>query len=200
MATPGAGSGTLPATYVEGWHDEVSVRRTRYSVFGDRMVSALSLGCSSLAGVFRGGVTLEECCKVVEYAVRSGVNLLDTAPWYGHGRSEEVLGEALKGIPRSAYYLHTKVGRYQPDPLETFDFSYERTLRSVDESLKRMRVEYLDTVQGACGVVGTSGRQPCNTFILLNTCSHLWIPRTSLSPATLTTPPPSYFPSRARSA
>ena len=157
MATPGAGSGTLPATYVEGWHDEASVRRTRYSVFGDRMVSALSLGCSSLAGVFRGGVTLEECCKVVEYAVRSGVNLLDTAPWYGHGRSEEVLGEALKGIPRRAYYLHTKVGRYQPDPLEMFDFSYERTLRSVDESLKRMRVEYLDTVQGACGVVGTSG-------------------------------------------
>ena len=144
MASP------LPSTYVEGFHDLASVQRTVYNTFGDRRVSALSLGASSLAGVFRDSVTLAESCKVVEFAVRSGINLIDTAPWYGHGRSEEVLGEALAGIPRSAYYLHTKVGRYEPDVLETFDFSYERTLRSVDESLKRMRVDYIDTVQGAC--------------------------------------------------
>ena len=144
MASP------LPPTYVEGFHDLASVQRTVYNTFGDRRVSALSLGASSLAGVFRDSVTLAESCKVVEFAVRSGINLIDTAPWYGHGRSEEVLGEALAGIPRSAYYLHTKVGRYEPDVLETFDFSYERTLRSVDESLKRMRVDYIDTVQGAC--------------------------------------------------
>ena len=143
-----ASAAPLPATYVEGYHDLESVRRTRYNAFGDRMISALSFGTSSLAGVFRD-VSMAENIRVVDYAVRSGINLIDTAPWYGHGRAEEVLGEALVGIPRQAYYLHTKVGRYLHAPLETFDFSYERTLRSVDESLKRMRVDYIDTVQGA---------------------------------------------------
>ncbi len=38
--------------------------------------------------------------------------MIDTAPWYGHGKSETVLGKALEGVPRSAYYLNTKVGRY----------------------------------------------------------------------------------------
>jgi aryl-alcohol dehydrogenase-like predicted oxidoreductase len=37
--------------------------------------------------------------------------VIDTAPWYGHGKSETVLGKALEGVPRSAYYLNTKVGR-----------------------------------------------------------------------------------------
>jgi aryl-alcohol dehydrogenase-like predicted oxidoreductase len=36
---------------------------------------------------------------------------VDTAPWYGHGKSETVLGKGLEGVPRSAYYLTTKVGR-----------------------------------------------------------------------------------------
>ena len=40
-----------------------------------------------------------------------GVNYIDTAPWYGHGKSESVLGEVLKDIPRSSYYISTKVGR-----------------------------------------------------------------------------------------
>jgi hypothetical protein len=77
------------------------------------------------------------------------VNLLDTAPWYGYGESERILGRCLRaaGVPRGAYYLSTKVGRYLPDLLEQFDFTYARTLRSVDESLARLQVDYIDTVQ-----------------------------------------------------
>ena len=137
---------SFPETYVEGWHDAEAVRAMPYRQFGDRKVSALSFGASSLAGVFRG-VDSEECLKVVEHAVRSGINVIDTAPWYGHGKSEEILGEALQNVPRKAYYLHTKCGRYLPSPLQMFDFSYERTIQSVDESLKRLRLDYIDTVQ-----------------------------------------------------
>jgi len=143
-----AATAPLPETYVAGWHDEASVRRMPYRRFGDRTVSQLSFGASSLAGVFRG-VDKAECLRVVEHAIRSGINVIDTAPWYGHGVSESVLGEALQGIPRKAYYVHTKVCRYNPGPLEMFDFSYERTLKSVDESLARLRLDYIDTVQGA---------------------------------------------------
>ena len=73
----------------------------------------------------------------------------DTAPWYGFGESERILGRVLKAarIPRAAYYLSTKVGRYLPGVLEQFDFTYARTLASVDESLARLQVDYIDTVQ-----------------------------------------------------
>jgi hypothetical protein len=59
------------------------------------------------------------------------------------------MGVALEGVPRQAYYLHTKVGRYTPDVRGMFDFSRERVIASVDESLARLRVQYLDCVQGA---------------------------------------------------
>ena len=53
----------------------------------------------------------------------------------------------FQGIPRQAYYLNTKVGRYLENVDQTFDFSAERTIASVHESLERMGVEYLDCVQ-----------------------------------------------------
>jgi L-galactose dehydrogenase len=83
----------------------------------------------------------------VVYAVKHGINLIDTAPWYGHGKAETVLGEALKGIPREAYILNTKVGRYLPDPMDMFDFTAERVTKSVDESLARLGVDYIDIIQ-----------------------------------------------------
>jgi aryl-alcohol dehydrogenase-like predicted oxidoreductase len=58
-----------------------------------------------------------------------------------------VLGRALKHVPREAYYLHTKCCRYLPSVLEQFNFTYDRTIASVHESLARLQVEYLDSVQ-----------------------------------------------------
>lgn len=141
---------SFPPTYVAGWHDEASVRAMPYRAMPDgRLLSALSFGASSLAGVFRSDVTEAEAVSVVEAVVKAGVNLIDTAPWYGFGESEKILGRALRaaGVPRNAYYLSTKVGRYLPAVREQFDFTYARTLRSVDESLARLQVDYIDTVQ-----------------------------------------------------
>ncbi len=72
---------------------------------------------------------------------------VDTAPWYGHGKSEEVIGRALRRVPRGAYYLHSKVGRYAADIRVRFDFSRARVLASVRESLSRLQVEYIDCMQ-----------------------------------------------------
>jgi aryl-alcohol dehydrogenase-like predicted oxidoreductase len=88
-----------------------------------------------------------QCHDVLLAAIKAGVNLVDTAPWYGHGVSESVLGRGLKGIPRQAYYLSTKVGRYGPHPLEMFDFTYERTIASVKQSLARLQLDYIDVIQ-----------------------------------------------------
>ena len=49
-------------------------------------------GASSLGSVFRA-TNEAESFQVVEHAVKSGINVVDTAPWYGHGKSETVLGK-----------------------------------------------------------------------------------------------------------
>ena len=79
--------------------------------------------------------------------IKAGINYIDTAPWYGQGRSEEVLGAALADVPRGAYYLATKVGRYDLETAGMFDFSAERVRRSVLESLARLRLDYIDLIQ-----------------------------------------------------
>ena len=139
----------LPATFVEGFHDAAVVAQMPYRRFGrsGRLVSQLSLGASSFGNVY-GTVQAEADCHAVTLAaLKAGVNLIDTAPWYGHGLSEEVLGRALKGVPRAAYYLSTKVCRYRPGTLEMFDFTYERTIASVHESLARLQLDYIDVIQ-----------------------------------------------------
>lgn len=143
------GTDGLPATYVEGFHDPEVVKKMKYRKLGGETgleVSILSFGASSLGSVFHD-TNLEESIEVVHTAIKSGINLIDTSPWYGHGKSEEVLGKALMGIPREAYYLFTKCGRYEPETLKMFDFSAERVTRSVDESLGRIGVDYLDCIQ-----------------------------------------------------
>lgn len=55
--------------------------------------------------------------------------------------------KCLEGIPRKAYYLATKVGRYEKDPQKMFDFSRDRTLKSIEESLNRLKLDYVDLLQ-----------------------------------------------------
>jgi L-galactose dehydrogenase len=107
-------------------------------------VSALSLGASSFGGgVFRA-VEESEAIQTVKTAIDLGINLIDVSPFYGLTRAETVLGKALRGIRRDRYYLATKVGRYGDTE---FDFSARRVTASVDESLRRLGVEYVDLIQ-----------------------------------------------------
>jgi L-galactose dehydrogenase len=106
-------------------------------------VSALSFGASSLGGVFRPADEAEGI-RAVHVALDLGVNLIDVSPYYGLTKAETVLGKALKGISRDRYYLATKVGRYGDD---LFDFSAKRVNASVDESLARLNVDYVDIIQ-----------------------------------------------------
>lgn len=105
-------------------------------------LTTLSFGASSLGAEFRN-VDLSDCLKSVHAAVDAGMNFIDTSPYYGRGMSEVLLGQVLPQIPRSSYYLGTKLGRYAP---RHFDFSAKRVIESIDVSLERMRVDYLDIV------------------------------------------------------
>nr|CAD7204459.1 unnamed protein product [Timema douglasi] len=55
--------------------------------------------------------------------------------------------KALKDVPRKAYYIATKVGRYELNPKTMFDFSAEATRNSLERSLRLLGVEYLDIIQ-----------------------------------------------------
>ena len=79
---------------------------------------------------------------VVERALELGVNYFDTAPLYGKGLSEEVLGEALRGVTEP-YYLATKVG-YYPEP---FNYTRDDVWRGIDGSLKRLKRDHVNLLQ-----------------------------------------------------
>ena len=80
-------------------------------------------------------------------AIDNGINYIDTSPFYGEGRSEEFIGRALKGVARDRFYIGTKVGRYFWEISKRFDFSAERVTKSIEESLTRLQLEYVDILQ-----------------------------------------------------
>ncbi|OWF55500.1 L-galactose dehydrogenase-like [Mizuhopecten yessoensis] len=139
---------SLPATYVDGFHDKDAVLKMTYNPLGNTGMkpSVLSFGASSLGSVFRK-TDNSESHQVVKYLIKNGINYVDVAPWYGHGKAETVLGEGLQGVPREAYYVTTKIGRYLPEVDKMFDFRAERTIQSVDESLQRLGLDYVDVIQ-----------------------------------------------------
>jgi len=108
-------------------------------------VSALAYGGSSLGSEFRP-IDEAEGIRSVHVALDHGINLIDTAPYYGRTTAETVLGKALKGVRRDRYVLATKVARHGKTAAE-FDFSAARVKKSVDESLARLGVDHVDFIQ-----------------------------------------------------
>lgn len=105
-------------------------------------LSALGFGASPFGGAF-GKVSERDAAQAVNTAVELGINYFDVAPYYGNTLAESILGKALRTIPRDAYHLSTKVGRYGKT---AFDFSPKRVALSVDESLDRLKVDYIDMI------------------------------------------------------
>lgn len=108
----------------------------------DMDVSILGFGASPLGNVF------DECSEkdakeTVHYAIDQGVNFFDVSPFYGLTLAEERLGKALEG-KRKDIFLATKCGRYG---LQEFDFSKDRIFKSIDESLSRLKTDYVDLFQ-----------------------------------------------------
>lgn len=108
----------------------------------DLSLPVISFGASSLGHAF-GFVSREAGQEAVRTALDGGVNHFDTSPFYGKGISEVLLGIALNGVRRDQYTICTKLGRYDED---SFDFRPSRVTESVDTSLFRLGVEYLDIV------------------------------------------------------
>jgi D-threo-aldose 1-dehydrogenase len=127
----------------------------------------LGFGTAPLGNMFRN-IPEEEAAATVHAAWQQGTRFFDTAPFYGAGLSEIRLGRALAAYPRDEYVLSTKVGRVILDEVEDAsardlgekgglfefgrpnkivnDYSADATLRSIDDSLKRLGTDRLDIV------------------------------------------------------
>ena len=108
-------------------------------------VSEVGFGASSLGGVFHD-FDEQRGIDAVFAAIEAGINFIDVSPYYGHYKAEQVLGKALKQIPRDKFILSTKVGRYGKDGKNTWDYSAKRAQESVYESMERLNVDFIDII------------------------------------------------------
>jgi aryl-alcohol dehydrogenase-like predicted oxidoreductase len=104
-------------------------------------VSVAGLGCGGFSKLGLGtGQSAEHAAGIIRQALDLGVNLIDTAAVYG---TEDVVGAALKGVPREKVVVCTKASKPAGDKA----FSVDKVIGSLDGSLKRLGLDYLDVFQ-----------------------------------------------------
>ncbi len=133
----------------------------------DILHSKLGFGAAPLGNMFRD-IPEEEALATVEAAWNDGIRYYDNAPFYGAGLAEIRMGRALAGKPRDQYVVSTKVGRLILDEIEDVsardlgekgdvfkyglpnkivnDYTEDATYRSIEDSLKRLKTDYIDIV------------------------------------------------------
>lgn len=131
----------------------------------DILSGKLGFGAAPLGNMFRD-IPEAEALATVEAAWDDGIRYFDNAPFYGAGLAEIRMGEALAGKPRDQYVISTKVGRVILDEIEDVsarefgekagvfqygrpnkivnDYSADATLRSIEDSLKRLKTDHIE--------------------------------------------------------
>lgn len=108
------------------------------------MKNRVGLGTFPLASVFNQ-ITTVEAEKLVKDFVDKGGYYIDTAPLYGNGEVEKILGRALKSTPRDKFYLITKTVKHVDENGTLFKSGkYEDVVKQIDNSLNRLGMDYVD--------------------------------------------------------
>ena len=109
-------------------------------------VSAIGLGTWALGNDFFGHVDDEESIAAIRAGLDNGINLVDTAPAYGAGHSEEVVGKAIHGR-RDDVVVATKVGVHRTEDDFIRNLKPESIRQEVEDSLRRLDVDVIDLYQ-----------------------------------------------------
>ena len=126
-----------------------------------RFASRIGFGASGLGTLYKD-VSDQEAQATLEASLAGGIRYYDTAPLYGHGLSELRLGRFLRDVPRDRLTISSKVGRYLVPPRgeivdyglwakplqlkPVFDYGYDGTMRSLEQSVSRLGFERIDVV------------------------------------------------------
>src|ERR1700704_1156187 len=111
-------------------------------------VARVGLGTWAMGGWMWGGTDERESVATIRAALEQGINLIDTAPVYGFGVSEEMVGQALgtAGL-RAQAVIASKVGLEWRDGKVYRNATRDRIMREIDESLRRLRTDHIDIYQ-----------------------------------------------------
>lgn len=129
----------------------------------DLDLSVVTFGAWAAGGWMWGGTERSEAVKAIQAGFDYGMTSIDTAPAYGQGTSEEIVGEAIRGIPRDKVQILTKFGlswegtkgqfffsskNTQGKPLEIYRYSgKESIIRECETSLRLLKTDYIDLYQ-----------------------------------------------------
>jgi len=116
---------------------------------GTNLVSSrIALGTWAIGGWMWGGTDEKESIRTIHAALDQGINLIDTAPIYGYGRSEEIVGEAMRQHShRESVILATKVGIDWTNGKIERNATRQRILQEFEDSLRRLQTDYIDIYQ-----------------------------------------------------
>jgi aryl-alcohol dehydrogenase-like predicted oxidoreductase len=119
------------------------------NIKGTNLVSSrIALGTWAIGGWMWGGSDEKESIRTIHGALDQGVNLIDTAPIYGQGRSEEIVGEALHQYGRrESVVIATKVGIDWTNGKIERNSTRQRILQEFEDSLRRLQTDYIDIYQ-----------------------------------------------------
>lgn len=128
-------------------------------------LSAISYGAFAIGGNMWGGNERKDSIDAVKASIDNGITTIDTAPFYGFGLSEEIIGEAIKGYDRSKIQLLTKFGliwdgsnngrgehffdaENNGKAVPVYRYSGKTSIiKEVEDSLKRLGTDYIDLLQ-----------------------------------------------------
>jgi aryl-alcohol dehydrogenase-like predicted oxidoreductase len=129
----------------------------------DLKLSAVIFGAWAAGGWMWGGTDVRASIEAVRASIDLGATSVDTAPVYGQGASEEIVGEAIQGIPRDRIQILTKYGMRWDDTRGTFFFKSrnnagkeidiykyagkESVIDECENSLRRLKTDYIDLYQ-----------------------------------------------------
>ena len=110
-------------------------------------ISRIGLGTWAIGGWMWGGTDEKQSIHTIRSAFDRGINLIDTAPVYGFGRSEEIVGKALAEGLRNKAVIATKVGLDWRGAQPIRDASPRRIFKEIEASLKRLKTDVIDIYQ-----------------------------------------------------
>jgi len=124
-------------------------------------VSPITLGAFAIGGTMWGGNEKKDSIAAIQASIDNGVTSIDTAPFYGFGLSEAMIGEAIKGRDRSKIQILTKFGLvwdgsnngngdffFEADGQSIYKYaSKANVIKEVEESLQRLGTDYIDLLQ-----------------------------------------------------
>jgi aryl-alcohol dehydrogenase-like predicted oxidoreductase len=109
-------------------------------------VSRVAIGTWAIGGWMWGGTDEAESIATIRAAIEHGINVIDTAPAYGFGRSEEIVGKAIAHA-RSDVIIATKVGLEWQGGKVSRNATRARIMREIEDSLRRLQTDYIDVYQ-----------------------------------------------------